>query len=68
MANIAKKPKKTEMRPLGVKAKFVGHRIVEQGSDLREDESIQNLIDDNASEAGVMRPYDILSIASAGTG
>ena len=56
------------MRPLGVKAKFVGHRIVEQGSDLREDESIQNLIDDNASEAGAMRPYDILSIASAGTG
>jgi hypothetical protein len=42
--------------------------MVESASDLREDESIQHLLDDNPSDANAMRPYDILSLASAGGG
>ena len=51
---------------MGIRAKFQGHRpFVESAPDLREDESIQNLIDD-ASDGNAIRPFDILSLASAG--
>lgn len=65
LAEVTKKMnKKKELDMRRIKAKFGGR--IESASDLREDESIQNLLDDNVSDANAMRPYDILSIASAG--
>jgi hypothetical protein len=59
LAQVVKKNNKHIEKP----ARYIRPRLESQA--IREDDSVRDIIDDNVSEAQMMKPYDILSMGGA---